>query len=161
MRLIWLLVWLSVQWEASQTLHSLHQSACWECWQEWKTAFGGMWACGCIWSVLGCMYVSRDAEMQRGWVSVCVPMADLQECINQSRWSFPTLIRSVSASTFLFFPPSYCPCTFSFFLSPLFLNPPPPLLHLWNRFVWGPRSNLQQGRVLGGGRQILISNWVL
>lgn len=71
MRLIWLLVWLSVQQEELQIRHSLY---CWGsgggggevfgCWQEWKTALGRMWACvgvyGDVWAWSTEVYKSKQ-----------------------------------------------------------------------------------------------------
>lgn len=167
MHLIWPPVWLSVQWEALQTLHSLYLRVCvfmcWGCWQEWKTAFGGVWAHASVyriyWDVWSCVEMcewehGRSTEVYKSNRMIVLPL-----------WS--TLSQQVHSSFFFPF--------FSFLLSLCFLPslsvlfslpappPPPPLLRLLlcNRFVWGPLSNLQQCRVLGDGRQILISNWAL
>lgn len=109
MHLIWPPVWLSVQWEALQTLHSLYLRVCvfmcWGCWQEWKTAFGGVWAHASVyriyWDVWSCVEMcewehGRSTEVYKSNRMIVLPL-----------WS--TLSQQVHSSFFPFFFHFYCP----------------------------------------------------
>ncbi len=137
MCLIWPLVWLSVQWEASQTLHS-HQrvyvlgvltgmeNCIWGDVGMWRRVYWDVWVC---------------EEMQRGLGSVCVCVHATSTGVYKSNQMIvPPLWSALSQQAHFSFFPSYCPCT-SFL--PLFL-----LLLLLLLFFFSSGTDLSGGPCL-------------